>query len=72
MYEESCLARDGIESYHIPEKPGLHGACVAVSGESGGRGVVLLFGDFTGLVNGAIGEVDVVVEVRYIKCSAFH
>ena len=31
MYKEGRLSSDGIETNHIPEKPGLHCSCITIS-----------------------------------------
>ena len=67
--KEGRLAGYGIQADHVPEEPGLHGACVAVAWEAGFAGAVVFFGDVAGARGGEVGAVDVVVEVGDVEHS---
>jgi hypothetical protein len=69
--EERGLAGHGVQTNHVPEQPGLHGACIAVTWKTGYAGVVVAFCNFAGLVDGAVLAVDEVVEVRDVESSTF-
>lgn len=61
MDEEVTLAGYGVETDHVPEKPGLHCAGVGVTGETGGCGGVETLCYGAGAEDGVVGEVYVVV-----------
>ena len=65
--KEGRLAGYGIQADHVPEEPGLHGACVAVAWEAGFAGAVVFFGDAAGARGGEVWAVDVVVEVGDVE-----
>lgn len=69
MDEEGGLPSDGVESDHVPEKPGLHGTGVTVSWKPTNASIVVAFGDAASLEHGAVLAIDVVEEVRYVECS---
>lgn len=52
--EVDGLGDDGVEPEEVPDQPGIESAGVAVAGEAGRRGAVVLVDDLAGAENGFV------------------